>query len=47
MALRQNIERLLAAKKLSLMPLQVMDRPAQFSPSVSRALGANGRRAHQ
>ena len=36
--LQKAIERGLAAKKLSLMLLQVMDRPADFSPSVSRAL---------
>ncbi len=42
-ALRIALERKLAAKKISLMLLQVMDRPAEFSPSVSRALRAAGR----
>ena len=38
--LQKDIERKLAAKKLSLMLLQVMDRPADFSPSVARAVRA-------
>ena len=38
--LQKEIERRLAAKKLSLMLLQVMDRPADFSPSASRKLQA-------
>ena len=37
-ALQSALERKLAAKKVSLMLLQVMDRPADFSPSVSRAV---------
>ncbi len=37
-ALQKDIERRLATKKLSLMLLQVMDRPAQFSPSVSATM---------
>jgi hypothetical protein len=37
------LERKLAAKKVSLLLLQVMDRPADFSPSVSRALQARSR----
>jgi len=37
-ALQNEIERKLAARKLSLMLLQVMDRPADFSPSVSAAM---------
>lgn len=41
--LQKAIERRLAAKKLSLMLLQVMDRPAVFSPSVSRALRPQGK----
>ena len=40
MGLQKDIERRLVAKKLSLLLLQVMDRPPQFSPSVSRALRA-------
>ena len=40
-ALQKDIERRFATKKLSLMLLQVMDRPADFSPSVSRALQAS------
>ena len=36
--LQKAIERKLAAKKLSLMLLEVMDRPADFSPSVARTL---------
>ena len=43
MALQKDLERRLAAKQLSLMLLQVMDRPAQFSPSVSRALRVQGK----
>jgi len=42
MKLQQEIERKLAARKLSLMLLQVMDRPAEFSPSVSAALKRKG-----
>ena len=42
-ALQSALERKLAAKKVSLMLLQVMDRPADFSPSVSRALRATGK----
>lgn len=41
--LQNVLERKLAAKKISLMLLQVMDRPAEFSPSVTRALRAAGR----
>ena len=37
--LQGELERRLAAKKLSLMLLQVMDRPADFSPTVARSLG--------
>ena len=37
-ALQSALERKLAAKKVSLMLLQVMDRPADFSPSVSRTV---------
>ncbi len=45
MTLQQDIERRLAGKKLSLLLLQVMDQPAQFSPSVSRGLRAQGKLA--
>lgn len=38
--LQMALERKLATRKVSLMLLQVMDRPADFSPSVSRALRA-------
>jgi hypothetical protein len=38
MALQKELERNLAARKLSLMLLQVMDRPADFSPSASAAM---------
>ncbi len=38
-SLQAALERKLAARKNSLMLLQVMDRPADFSPSVARALG--------
>jgi len=37
-ALQRGLERKLAARKLSLMLLQVMDHPADFSPSVNAAL---------
>jgi hypothetical protein len=36
--LQKDIERRLASKKLSLMLLQVMDRPADFSPSAVAAM---------
>ena len=42
-ALQSALDRKLAAKKVSLMLLQVMDRPADFSPSVSRALRSRGK----
>jgi len=42
-SLQRELERRLAAKKLSLMLLQVMDRPAQFSPSVSATMKREGR----
>lgn len=42
-ALQIALERKLAAKKVSLMLLQVMDRPADFSPSAVRSLAARGR----
>jgi hypothetical protein len=42
-ALQKDLERRLAARKLSLMLLQVMDRPAEFGPSVSAAMKRNGR----
>ena len=42
MALQQDLERRLAAKKLALLLLQVMDRPADFSPAVSREMRARG-----
>jgi hypothetical protein len=42
-ALQIALERKLASRKLSLMLLQVMDRPAVFSPSVSRALHPQGK----
>src|SRR6185436_2054055 len=38
MALQKDIERRLAAKKLSLMLMQVLERPADVNPSVARAL---------
>lgn len=38
MALQKGIDGKLAARKLSLMLLQVMDRPADFSPSASAAI---------
>jgi len=38
-SLQATLERKLAAKKSSLMLLQVMDRPADFSPTVARSLG--------
>lgn len=37
-ALQKDLERRLAARKLSLMLLQVMDRPADFSPSALAAM---------
>ena len=37
-ALQATLERKLAARRNSLMLLQVMDRPADFSPSIARAL---------
>jgi len=37
-ALHKDLERRLAARKLSLMLLQVMDRPAEFSPSVTASM---------
>lgn len=40
--LQSALQRGLAAKKVSLMLLQVMDRAADFSPSVSRTLRAQG-----
>ncbi len=43
MSLQKDLERRLAPKKLSLMLLQVMDGPADFSPSISRALRAKGK----
>ena len=42
-ALQIALERKLATRKISLMLLHVMDRPADFSPSVSRALRAQGK----
>lgn len=42
-ALQIALERKLASRKVSLMLLQVMDRPAEFSPSVSRAMRAQGK----
>jgi hypothetical protein len=41
--LQSALERKLAVKKVSLMLLQVMDRSADFSPSVTRALRAQGK----
>ncbi|MEK6243316.1 MAG: hypothetical protein AABM33_02360 [Pseudomonadota bacterium] len=41
--LQSALERKLATRKVSLMLLQVMDRPANFSPSVLRALRAAGK----
>ena len=38
-SLQAALERKLAEKKHSLMLLQVMDRPADFSPTVARSLG--------
>ena len=38
-SLQAALERKLAASKNSLMLLQVMDRPADFSPTVARTLG--------
>jgi hypothetical protein len=42
-ALQKDIERRLAAKKLSLMLMQVLERPADVNPSVARALRAAGK----
>jgi len=42
-ALQKEIERRLAAKKLSLMLMQVLERPADVNPSVTRALRAQGK----
>ena len=41
--LQAALERKLAAKKASLMLLQVMDRPKQFSPSASQPLAGRSR----
>ena len=41
--LQAALERKLAAKRNSLMLLKVMDRPADFSPSVARAVQARPR----
>ena len=43
LALQKEIERRLAAKKLSLMLMQVLERPADVNPSVTRALRAQGK----
>jgi hypothetical protein len=42
-ALQKDIERRLAAKKLTLMLMQVLERPADVNPSVARALRAAGK----
>jgi len=42
-ALQMEIERRLKAKKLSLMLMQVLERPADINPSVARALHAHGK----
>ena len=42
-ALQIALERKLAAKNVSLMLLQVMDRPADFSPSAARTLRSQGK----
>ena len=42
-ALQQDLERRLAAKKISLMLMQVLERPADVNPSVARALRAAGK----
>ena len=42
-ALQKDLERALAAKKLSLMLLQVLERPSDINPSVARALRAAGK----
>jgi uncharacterized protein (DUF58 family) len=42
-ALHKDLERRLAAQKLSLMLMQVLERPADVNPSVTRALRAQGK----
>ena len=42
-ALQKDLERRLAPNKVSLMLLQVLERPADVNPSVARALRAAGR----
>ena len=42
-ALQKDLERRLAAKKLSLMLLQVLEKPSDVNPSVARALHAQGK----
>ncbi len=42
-ALQSDLERRFAAKKLSLMLMQVLERPADVNPSVARALRAAGK----
>jgi len=43
MALQKDLERRLGAKKLSLMLMQVLEKPSDVNPSVARALHAQGR----
>ncbi len=42
-ALQNDLERRLAAKKLTLMLMQVVEKPADVNPSVARALRAQGK----
>jgi hypothetical protein len=42
-ALQKDLERRLAPNKLSLMLMQVLERPADINPSVARALHARGK----
>ena len=42
-ALQKDLDRRLGAKKLSLMLLQVVERPADINPSMARALRAQGK----
>lgn len=42
-ALQRDLERRLAAKKISLILMQVLERPSDVNPSVARALRAAGK----
>ncbi len=42
-ALQKDLERRMAAKKFSLMLMQVLERPSDVNPSVARALHAAGK----